>query len=75
MDHSQHKFLTTVIVFALTVIGIFVGSRLKEISLGAINIGLLLVNALLLLVILGILLQIKDNISIKNKKGADNFGK
>lgn len=68
MNHAQHKFLTTAIVFVIMVTGVFIASRLREISLGALNIGLLLVNALLLLIILGILLQVKENFADNKKK-------
>ncbi len=68
MNHTQHKFLTTAIVFLMMIIGVFISAQFKEISLGILNISLLLVNALLLLIILGILLQVKENYSEKSKK-------
>lgn len=68
MNHAQHKFLTTAIVFLMMIIGVFISAQFKEISLGILNISLLLVNALLLLIILGILLQVKENYSEKSKK-------
>lgn len=68
MNHKQHKFLTTAIVFVIMVIGVVVAARFSEVSLGAMNIGLLLVNALLLLVILGILLQLKESLTKKSGK-------
>ena len=72
MNHKQHKFLTTAIVFVIMVAGVSVAAQFKEISLGAMNIGLLLVNALLLLIILSILLHLKENLTEKNKKRVDN---
>lgn len=68
MNHAQHKFLTTAIVFLMMIIGVFISAQFKEVSLGILNISLLLVNALLLLIILGILLQVKENFSEKTKK-------
>lgn len=68
MNHVQHKFLITAVVFITAVIGVFIAARFKEVSISAINISLLLVNSLLLLIILGILLQMKESFSGKNKK-------
>ena len=68
MNHVQHKFLITAVVFITAVIGVFIAARFNEIIISSINISLLLVNALLLLIILGILLQIKENFGGKNKK-------
>ena len=68
MNHTQHKLLTTAIVFVIMVIGVFLAAQLREISLGILNIGLLLVNALLLLIILGILLEVKESFTYTNKK-------
>ena len=68
MNHTQHKFLTTAIVFVIMVIGVFIASQFREVSLGALNIGLLLVNALLLLIILGILLQMNESFTGSKKK-------
>ena len=68
MNHAQHKFLTTAIVFIIMVIGVFTAARFNSISLGALNIGLLLANAILLLIILGILLQMKENLPESKKK-------
>lgn len=68
MNHKQHKFLTTAIVLVIMVIGVFIAAQFKDISLGAMNIGLLLVNALLLLIILSILLHLKENLIDKAKK-------
>lgn len=68
MNHVQHKFLTTAIVFLIMVIGVFISAQFKDVSLGILNISLLLVNALLLLIILGILLQVKENFSGKKQK-------
>jgi len=68
MNHAQHKFLTTGIVFVIMVTGVFTATKFKDFSLGAMNIGLLLVNALLLLIILGILLQLKEKFAENTKK-------
>ena len=68
MNHTQHKFLTTAVVFVMLIIGIFTATRFNDISVSAVNISLLLVNALLLLIILGILLQLKENFIDRNKK-------
>jgi len=68
MNHTQHKFLTTAVVFIIMVVGVFIAAQLREVSLGILNIGLLLVNAILLLIILGILLQVKENFPDRNKK-------
>ena len=68
MNHVQHKFLITAVVFITAVIGVFIAARFNEIIISSINISLLLVNSLLLLIILGILLQIKENFGGKNKK-------
>ena len=68
MNHVQHKFFTAVVVIVIMIIGVFIAARFKDISLGSMNIGLLLVNALLLLIILGILLQIKESLPEKNQK-------
>lgn len=68
MNHTQHKFLTTAIVFVITVIGIFIAARFQDDTLGAMNIGLLLVNTLLLLIIIGILLSLKDFAENKETK-------
>jgi hypothetical protein len=68
MNHTQHKFLTTAVVFIMMLIGVFIAAQFQEISLGAVNISLLLVNALLLLIILGILLQIRETFIVKSKK-------
>ena len=68
MNHTQHKFLTTAIVFVIMVLCVFIASQFREISLGALNIGLLLVNALLLLIILGILLQMNESFAGNKKK-------
>lgn len=72
MNHTQHKFLTTSVVFLMMVIGVFLAARFKDIDLGAMNLVLLLVNSLLLLIILGIILHLKEGFGIKNqnkKKG------
>lgn len=68
MNHTQHKFLTTAIVFVIMIIGVFIALQFREISMGALNIGLLLVNALLLLIILGILLQMNESFAGSKKK-------
>ena len=68
MNHTQHKFLTTMVVFVIMVAGVVISAQFKDFSLGAMNIGLLLVNALLLLIILGILLQLKETFAEKSKK-------
>ena len=68
MNHAQHKFLTTAIVFVIMVIGVVVAAQFQNVSLGALNIGLLLVNALLLLIIFGVLLQLKESIVGKTRK-------
>src|SRR3989338_2514713 len=68
MNHVQHKFLITAVVFIMAVIGVFTAARFKEVSISAINISLLFVNTLLLLITLGILLQIKENFGGKIKK-------
>ena len=68
MNHVQHKFFTAVVVLVIMIIGVFIAARFKDISLGAMNISLLLVNALLLLIILGILLQIKESLTEKKQK-------
>ncbi len=68
MNHAQHKFFTTTVVFLMMIIGIIIAAQFKEISLGVLNISLLLVNALLLLIILGILLQVKEDFTHKTKK-------
>ena len=60
MNRTQHKFLTTCIVFLITIMGVIVAAQFQDITLGAMNIGLLLVNTLLLLIIIGILLSLKD---------------
>ncbi|MDP3764889.1 MAG: hypothetical protein Q8R04_00095 [Nanoarchaeota archaeon] len=73
MNHKQHKFLTTAIVFVIMVVGVSIAARFNDISLGAMNIGLLLVNALLLLIILSILLHIKENLT-ENKQKSGIFG-
>lgn len=68
MNHTQHKFLTTSVVFLMMVIGVFIAARFKDIDLGAMNLVLLLVNSLLLLIILGIILHLKENFGDRNKK-------
>jgi len=68
MNHKQHKFTTTLVVFVIMIIGIFVASRFQNISLGVLNISLLLANSILLLIILGILLQMKESQTEKTKK-------
>jgi len=68
MNHTQHKFLTTVIVFIIMVIGVIVAAQFSDINLGAINFSLLLVNSILLLITLGIVLQLKENPTQKNQK-------
>lgn len=68
MNHAHDKFLTTGIVFVTMLIGVFIASQFKEINLGALNMALLLVNALLLLIIFGVLLQIEEHIIEKTKK-------
>lgn len=68
MNHTQHKFLTTVIVIIIMVIGVFIATRYKEINLGAMNLVLMLVNSLLLLIILGILLHLRENFVLRAKK-------
>ena len=68
MNHAQHKFITTLILFVIMVIGVIVGAQFKEVSLGVLNMGLLLVNSLLLLIIWGILLQLKESPNEKSKK-------
>lgn len=68
MNHVQHKFFTTAVVLVIMIIGVFIAARFKDISLGSMNISLLLVNALLLLIILGILLQIKEILTEKKQK-------
>lgn len=68
MNHIHHKFFTSVVVIVIMVAGVFIAARFKDISLGAMSISLLLVNALLLLIILGILLQIKESLAEKKQK-------
>lgn len=70
MNHAQHKILTTSVVFLMMVIGIFIAARFREIDIGAMNLVLLLVNSLLLLIILGIILHLKENFGeVKKKRG------
>jgi len=75
MNHTQHKFLTTSVVFLMMVIGVFLATRFNDIDLGAMNLVLLLVNSLLLLIILGIILHLKEGfggaIKGQNKKRVD----
>lgn len=72
MNHTQHKLLTTSVVFLMMVIGVFVAARFNDIDLGAMNLVLMLVNSLLLLIVLGIILHLKENfgaaIKSQNKK-------
>ncbi len=68
MNHAQHKFFTATVVFLMTIIGVTIAAQFKEVSLGVLNMGLLLVNASLLLIIIGILLQVKEDFTQKTKK-------
>ena len=68
MNHGQHKFITTLILIVIMVIGVIVAAQFKEVSLGVLNMSLLLVNSLLLLIIWGILLQLKESPNEKSKK-------
>ena len=68
MNHTQHKLLTTSVVFLMMIIGVFIAARFKEIDLGAMNLVLLLVNSLLLLIVLGIILHLKEEFGNKAKK-------
>ena len=68
MNHKQHKFLITTIVFVMIIIGVFFAAQFKEVSFGFISIALLLVNSILLLIIVGILLMIKETLHEKSKK-------
>lgn len=68
MNHTQHKFLTTSVVFLMMVIGVFIAARFRDIDLGAMNLVLLLVNSLLLLIVLGIILHLKEEFGNKTKK-------
>ena len=74
MNHTQHKFLTTSVVFLMMVLGVFLAARFKDIGLGAMNLVLLLVNSLLPLIVLGIILHLKEGfgaIKNQNKKRVD----
>ena len=71
MNHTQHKLLTTSVVFLMMVIGVFIAAKFNDIDLGAMNLVLLLVNSLLLLIILGIILHLREGfgtIKSQNKK-------
>lgn len=67
MNHNQHKFLTTLVVFVIMIIGVYIAAKFKDINLGAMNLVLLLANSLLLLITLGILLHIKENLNVLEK--------
>ena len=72
MNHTQHKLLTTSVVFLMMILGVFIAARFSYIDLGAMNLVLLLVNSLLLLIILGIILHLREGfggaIKGQNKK-------
>lgn len=68
MNHAQHKILTTTVVFLMMVVGVFIAARFRDIDIGAMNLVLLLVNSLLLLIILGIMLHLKENFGEAKKK-------
>ena len=68
MNHTEYKFYTATIVFVLLVAGVLISTKFASVNMGAMNIGMLLVNSLLLLVIVGILLQIHEQLAQKKKK-------
>ena len=68
MNHTEYKFYTATIVFVLLVAGVLISTKFASVNMGAMNIGMLLVNSLLLLVIVGILLQIHEQLAHKKKK-------
>lgn len=74
MNHAQHKFLTTGVVFLMMVIGVFIAARFKEIDLGAMNLVFLLVNSLLLLIILGIILHLNEGFGAPIKSQSKKKG-
>ena len=58
-----YRFITTIVIFVVLVTGFVMGSKLKEfenVDFGAINIGLLLANSVLLLIMFGILVHIRN---------------
>ena len=68
MNKIPYKFLTAVGVFIIMVVGVTLASKFESFDLSAITTGLLLADSLVLLIILGILLKIRDDIQSKNKK-------
>ncbi len=70
MSQATYKFLTTISILAIMVIGVFLAAQFKD-AVNIINTSLLLVNALLLLMIVTILLSSRISISGKTKNKGD----
>lgn len=70
MNHTQHKFLTTAVIFIIMIMGIFLATKFNNINIGAMNLVLLLSNSLLLLITLGILLHLRESLieTSKNRR-------
>ena len=69
-----NRFLITILVFVIFVIGVFLATKLeqfREINFGAINIGLLLANSVVLLIILSLLLESRQKGNSTKKKGRE----
>ena len=70
MSQNTYKFLITLSILVIMIIGIFLASQFKD-AVNVINTSLLLVNALLLLMIVTILLSSRASISGKTKNKGD----
>ena len=73
MAKIPHKFLTTAGILVIMIIGVLLATKFENINvnLAPTNTALLLVNSLLSLIILGILLSPKGNITETSKKRAE----
>ncbi len=65
MSQAISKFLITLSILAVMVVGIFLAAQFKD-AVNVINTSLLLVNAFLLLIIVTILLSSRGSLSGKN---------
>ena len=72
VNHKHHKVFIGITAIAILVIGLFLGAylaaNLGSVDLQVVNIALTFTSIILLLVTGGLVLEIKEMLSSKNKK-------
>ena len=74
IPHIPYRFLTTMLVFVIMVVGFFIATKLnelKDINFSAVNTSLLLANSVVLLMIFGVLLRLREDLAnfFQKRKG------